>query len=86
MGRKQTRQHEWLFWEIYELPVPFQQAVRLGKWKGWRSKLSQPIELHDLEADPTEKINVAARHPDVVRQIERIMAREHTPTPFYDTQ
>lgn len=83
LGREQARRHEWLFWEIYEGPPPFQQAVRWGKWKGWRSTLKQPLELHDLEADPAEAVDVAAQHPDVVRRIEEIMAREHVPSPYY---
>jgi len=82
LGQKQSKQHESLYFEIYE-PY-FQQSVRLGDWKGYRLGTKAPLELYDLKADPTEQHNLAAAHPDVVRKIEGIMAAEHTPSPHYD--
>jgi hypothetical protein len=32
------------------------------------------MELYDLAADPGERNEIAASHPDVVRQIEKIMS------------
>jgi len=82
LGQKQSKQHESLYFEIYE-PY-FQQSVRLGDWKGYRLGTKAPLELYDLKADPAEQHNLAAAHPDVVRKIEGIMAAEHTPSPHYD--
>jgi arylsulfatase A-like enzyme len=76
--------HPWLYWEIYEGPAPFQQAVRMGPWKGYRTALKAPLELYHLGRDPAEKDNLAARHPQEVQAIETIMAREHVPSPHYD--
>jgi arylsulfatase A-like enzyme len=80
-GQPQTAKHEALYWEIYEGPAPFQQAVRLGPWKGYRTSLKGPLELYDLPRDPTESTDVAAANPDVVKRIAAIMASEHVPNP-----
>jgi arylsulfatase A-like enzyme len=82
LGQKQSRQHDSLYFEIYE-PY-FQQSVRLGDWKGYRLGTKAPLELYDLKADPTEQHNLAADQPDIVQKIESIMAAEHTPSPYYD--
>ena len=82
LGKGQQTQHESLYFEIYE-PY-FQQAVRLGDWKGYRLGTKAPLELYDLKADPVEKQNIAAAHPDIVRKIEAIMKAEHSPSPYYD--
>ena len=72
--------HEHLYWEFYE--GGSSQAVRLRQWKGVRKPmLSGPIELYDLSRDLGETYNVARNHPEVVREIESIMAREHEEHP-----
>jgi arylsulfatase A-like enzyme len=82
LGKGQQTRHESLYFEIYE-PY-FQQAVRTGDWKGYRLGTKAPLELYDLKADPAEKQNIAAAHPDIVRKIEAIMKAEHSPSPYYD--
>jgi arylsulfatase A-like enzyme len=82
LGQKQAKQHDSLYFEIYE-PY-FQQSVRLGDWKGYRLGTKAPLELYDLKADPAEKQDIAAAHPDIVKKIEAIMLAEHTPSSHYD--
>ncbi|MEL6896224.1 MAG: arylsulfatase, partial [Planctomycetota bacterium] len=71
-----------------------QQAVRMGKWKGIRKGLSRrrtlknapsplSISLFDLEKDVAESNNLADKHPQVVKQVEQIMQREHAPSDLY---
>jgi len=74
--------HEYLYWAFYERGG--KQAVRLGKWKGVRNNVgnnpdSTP-ELYDLTSDIGEMKNVAAEHPNVVKQIEAYMQDAHSPS------
>ena len=81
LGRSQPR-HDHLYWEFYEgTPA---QAVRLGDWKGIRRPaFTGAFELYDLRADPAEAHDLAAARPEVVQRIGRIMAEEHTPSPYW---
>jgi arylsulfatase A-like enzyme len=73
--------HPPLYWEMHE--GGFRRAVRLENWKGVSLDPAKPLELYDLARDVSEKQNVAADHPDVVRQIDGIMKREHVPNPIW---
>ncbi|MCH7686598.1 MAG: arylsulfatase [Planctomycetes bacterium] len=68
LGQSQKqKKHEFLYWEFHEQGSI--QAVRMGDWKLVRFFQGQ-TELFDLKTDPSEKQNVAANHPDVVKMIE----------------
>jgi arylsulfatase A-like enzyme len=74
--------HPYLYWEFYEQGG--KQAVRKGDWKGIRLDVRSGdprFELYDLSKDPAEEINVAERHPEIVRELLRIMDTSHTPIP-----
>jgi len=73
---KPKKQHEYLYWEFHERG--FDQAVRLGDWKGIRSGRQGAIELYDLGADVSERKNVAVGHPETVDRIRRIMETART--------
>ncbi|MDX1563984.1 MAG: arylsulfatase, partial [Phycisphaeraceae bacterium] len=69
LGQKQ-KPFAFHYWEIHS---PFQQAVRMGRWKGIRFGFKDPLKLYDLQTDEAEKNDVAAGNPQVVRRIEQIM-------------
>jgi arylsulfatase A len=71
--------HPYFYWEFHERG--FQQAVRMGQWKGIRLKPGAPLELYDLSADEREQHDVAAQHADVVKKIEGILQTARTPSP-----
>ncbi len=78
LGREGQKRHEHLYWEFPGYGG--QQAVRLGNWKGIRRGMNKgrmEIELYDLAADPGESNDVAARNPEVVARIARIMEESH---------
>lgn len=72
--------HTYLYWEFHE--GEYAQAVRWGRWKALR-KVKTGIELYDLENDVSEKNEIAAAHPEVVRRIEEIMKEAHTESEFW---
>ncbi|MDA1312710.1 MAG: arylsulfatase [Acidobacteria bacterium] len=73
---------DYLYWEFI-LGKNFHQAVRKGHWKAVRHDADQPIELYDLAADQAESHNVAAEHPDIVRQMEGILAKARSESEAY---
>ncbi len=79
LGAKAT-QHEFLYWEFHSQGSA--QAVRMGQWKGIRNKAKGsrdgPVELYDLEADPSETTDVSSQHPDIVPRIAEIMRTART--------
>ena len=66
-----------------------QQSVRIGDWKAVRQNLARKdattpkTELYNLAADPSERKDLAAAHPDQVAELEKLMEREHTPSPDF---
>jgi arylsulfatase A-like enzyme len=51
---------------------PFRGALRQGDWKlVWHTPLPPKLELFNVKEDSSEKINVAARHPDKVAELQR---------------
>jgi arylsulfatase A-like enzyme len=82
------KHHEFLYWEYHSQGG--KQAVRQGNWKAVRLNCldtsKTTIQLFDLEADPSEKKNIAGRHPEIIEVMEDIMNNESTYNeifPFY---
>ncbi|MBX6315057.1 MAG: arylsulfatase [Isosphaeraceae bacterium] len=82
---ERQQRHEYLYWEADGTHQDIvQQAVRLGDWKAVRPGSRAGWKLYDLAADPGEQRDIAAEHPDVLRQIEAIAAAAHRPERVYD--
>ncbi len=84
LGKGEQKRHAFLYWEFHGYGG--WQAVRLGDWKGVRQNLHKGdgrLQLYNLADDVSETKDVAARHPDVVARIERIMREQHTPSALY---
>ena len=75
---RRQRRHDYLYWEFDETD---QVAVRKGDWK-LISKRGVP-HLYNLAKDIHEDNDVAALHPDIVKQLVAIVHREHTPSPHF---
>ncbi len=83
-GSGSVKPREYLYWEFPGYQG--QQAVRMGNWKATRQKLNSKltnIELYDLSNDPNETTDVATAHPEIVKQIAAIMAKEHVPSKLF---
>ena len=87
-GRGQQLQHDYLYFEFHEGNGA--QAIRRGNWKavirGVKTESPQPLELYDLENDPSEKNNLAGQLPDKAMEMKEIMIRAHDPSvkfPFF---
>jgi arylsulfatase A-like enzyme len=80
---KSQWQHDYFYWELHE--AGGKQAVRLGDWKAVRLNVSDSainaVELYDLNNDPKEKNNLAAKRPDLVKRMEAIMKEAHVFNP-----
>lgn len=73
-GKGEQPIHEFLYWEFDETD---QIAVRQGDWK-LLIKKGKPF-LYNLATDIHEDHDVAAQHPDIVKQMKQIIKEQHTP-------
>ncbi len=83
MGKTQTKQHDYLYWDYGHVRDTYMQAVRLGKWKGIKQGVNAPVELYDLSADIGESNDVAAANPAIVAQIKAKMKEAYVASEDY---
>ena len=81
------KQHEFFLWQwaAYNPGTghwhPAMQAVRSVNWKLLRQSQENPWELYDLEADPTEASDLAAKRPELVARMEKLFQTNVSPPP-----
>ena len=80
LGRAgEQRRPDFLYFEYPEKGG--QLAVRMGRWKGvkldMKANPNAAWQLFDSDADARETTDVASGHPDVLRQLDGIVKREH---------
>ncbi len=74
----------YLYWDYGHCRRFYDQAVRLGDWKGIRlGKEKGKLQLYDLSTDIGETDDLADDHPEVVKKIEQIMRSAVIPNERY---
>jgi arylsulfatase A-like enzyme len=85
LGKKRQIQHEYLYWEFHEQGGKV--AVRMGDLKAVKLNINKTpqgaTELYDLSTDTGETINIASKHPEIVKKMEEIMKEAHTPSEVF---
>lgn len=79
LGKEQP-QHDYLYWEFHERGG--RQAIRKGNWKAVKYDIfkdpQRNIELYDLSKDIGEEHNIAADHPEIVKEMANLMLAART--------
>jgi hypothetical protein len=64
-------------------------AIRNGRWKlhfadklEWPQRTFEPTELYDLATDPSERVDVAKSHPEIVSRLTEQARRFHASVEF----
>lgn len=77
--------HPYLYWEFYERGG--KQAIRAGKWKGVRLNVHKnpnaPIEIYNLEDDPSESRNLAGKNIMMTEILRSLIQKSNTPSPHF---
>ena len=70
--------HDFLYWEFHETN---QMALRSGDWKLYVD--GGVPRLYNLAEDIHEDTDLAASYPDKVKQLVKILCREHCDHPLF---
>jgi len=73
LGQEGQTKHPYMYWEYQG-----QTAVRMDQWKAYRKRKGD-WELYDLSCDIEEKQNIAAAHPDIMKQLAAYAEAAHQP-------
>jgi len=88
LGAGGQKTHNFLYWEFHEHGG--RKALRKGDWKLVNYDVFDPakttVELYNIASDPDEQNNVAAQHPEVVKELSELMAGARTPSEVFTFQ
>jgi arylsulfatase A-like enzyme len=86
LGKEQLT-HDILNWEFqlsgWFQTIPdggFRQSARKDNWKAVRYGVNSKTELYDLDQDISESKDLAADHPEIVKELELVFESERTET------
>ena len=75
----QQKKHDYLFFEYPEKNG--QLAIRMGDWKGVKTNLqktpSSPWQIFNLVTDRYERSDIASSHPNLIKEFDAIVKKEH---------
>ncbi len=79
------KKHPFLYWEF---PARgHKQAIRMGKWKAVRLNVkanrNAPIELYNLNKDPSETHNVSQRHERIIKKMTPLFESARVPSELF---
>jgi len=85
MKGEKGKEHDFLYWDYGHVRPTFKQAIRYGKYKGLltESEGLGEFELYNLEENPGEQRDIAGQHPELVAELQRMMAQAYAPTDDY---
>lgn len=84
LGKELAQSHEYLYWDYGHTRNRYDQAVRLGNWKGIRHGVGNTIQLYDLSNDLAESKDVASENQDVIQEMKQIMETATIPSDRYE--
>ncbi len=79
LGKAGQIEHEYLYWEFHEMGGRL--AVRKGDWKAVKVSVAagdEPTQLYNLKDDIGERIDLAAKYPEIVKEMDEIMKNART--------
>ncbi len=88
LNKGQQKEHDYLYWEFHEKGG--RKALRKGDWKLVQNNISNPgkttTELYDLSKDIGEKNNLAKKHPEIVKELIKLMESARTESEVFPFQ
>ncbi|MDH8701021.1 arylsulfatase A-like enzyme [Dysgonomonadaceae bacterium PH5-43] len=77
LGKSEQAKHDHLYWEFYG------RAVRKDNWKLIRTG-GNTYQLYDLATDLHEDNNLASQYPEIVKELDKIIEKEHTASSLFN--